>query len=165
MLKKMLSLLFFIVIFLLNSYCVFSKPLGKTIKVPDYDMGGFIYTDDIGVRAGYSYEILQEIAKYSDWNYEYVKCDRSQCIDMLKNGELDIIDTCVYTEDRTQEIDYSNISAGSGYKAVIVKNDNMNFSPNDFKNYDGIKIGIVNESFWEESINKIILEKNFNPKL
>ena len=122
--KKIFCLIILIIVCMGSLNVAFSETKNKTIKIPDYNMDGFIYTDEIGVHAGYSYEIFQEIAKYTNWNYEYVKCDRSQCIDMLKNGELDLIDSCIYTEERTSEIDYSSINAGFGNKAVIAKKSN-----------------------------------------
>ncbi len=165
MIRKILAVIVFAAICLGSLNITFSANKRKTIKIPDYAMDGFIYTNEIGVRSGYSYEIFQEISKYTGWNYEYVECDRSQCIDMLKSGELDIIDSCVYTEDRAKEIAYSNISAGFGNKAVIAKIDDERFNPNDFENYDGIKIGIVDESFWEDSINNFMKEKGFSPQI
>jgi len=165
MIRKIMALITFIVICFGSLNITFSEKKGKTIRIPDYAMNGFIYTNEIGARSGYSYEIFQEITKYTGWNYEYVECDRSQCIDMLKSGELDIIDSCVYTEDRAKDIAYSNINAGFGNKAVVVKADNEKFNPNDFQNYDGIKIGIVDEPFWENAINSFTKEKGFSPQI
>ena len=112
MIKKRFLLIFYIVfMFLCSLNILVLEASEKTIRIPDYNMDGFIYTDDIGLRAGYSYELFQEIAKYTNWNYTYVKCDRSQCMEMLKNGELDIIDSCIYTEERAKEINYSDMNA------------------------------------------------------
>ncbi len=166
--KKIISVLICFVICFCGVNFVFSetgKEHRKVIRVPDYNMEGFIYVDEIGVRSGCSYEVFQEIAKYTGWTYEYVKCDRSQCIDMLEKGELDIVDTCIYSEKRKEQVKFSNITAGSGYKAVIANAGNENINPNDFENYNGIKIGIVDEPFWENSINEISKEKGFAPQV
>ncbi len=165
MLKKLLCLLFTVIIGLGFFNAVRSEPLKRIVKIPDYEMEGFIYTDDIGLRTGYSYEVFQEIAKYTNWEFEYVKCDRSQCIDMLKNGELDIVDSCIYMDERTTFLDYSDINGGYGSKALVTKEDNTKFYPNDFENYNGMRIGIVDEKFWEDSINKLSKQKGFSPQI
>ena len=53
----------------------------------------FDYIDKNGVRRGYGYELLQALAGYTGWKFEYVKCDWSNCFDKLENGEIDIIHT------------------------------------------------------------------------
>ena len=35
----------------------------------------FDYIDKNGVRRGYGYELLQALAGYTGWKFEYVKCD------------------------------------------------------------------------------------------
>ncbi len=166
MIKKRFLLIFYIVfMFLCSLNILVLEASEKTIRIPDYNMGGFIYTDDIGLRAGYSYELFQEIAKYTNWNYTYVKCDRSQCMEMLKNGELDIIDSCIYTEERAKEINYSDMNAGYGNKILVTKRNNDRYISNDFENYDGMKIGIVNEAFWKEALDKIASQKGFKPQV
>jgi len=165
MIKRRGLLIFYIIFICFGSFNItIVGAAERTIRIPDYNMEGFIYTDDIGLRAGYSYEIFQEIANYTNWNYEYVKCDRSQCYEMLKNGELDIIDSCVYVEERANEINYSDISAGYGDKILITKRDNDKYNSDDLKNYKEMKIGIVDDSFWEDSLNKIVSQKGFKPQ-
>ncbi len=166
MIKRRILPIFFVIFICLGSLNItILEAAEKTIRIPDYNMEGFIYTDDIGLRTGYSYDIFQEIAKYTDWNYKYVKCDRSQCLEMLKNGELDIVDSCVYTDERALEINYSDMNSGYGNKILITKRNNDKYISNDFKNYSGMKIGIVNESFWKDSINKIASQKGFEPQI
>ena len=33
------------------------------------------YVDENGVRRGYGYELMQALAGYTGWEFEYVKCD------------------------------------------------------------------------------------------
>ncbi len=173
MTKKVFCILFTCIIVI--SFCVsfynpvFSQSESKseqiTIKVPDFDDKCSVFTDKIGNRTGYSYEVLQEIAKYTNWNYEYVKCDESNAIDMLKNGELDIIDYCTVVENPDADVLLSNVSMGVGSKTLVAKSSNNNINPNDFENYNDLKIGIVDNYFMENAINKICEEKNFSPTI
>ena len=51
----------------------------------------FDYVDENGLRRGYGYELMQALAGYTGWKFEYVKCDWSNCFDKLENGEIDIM--------------------------------------------------------------------------
>ena len=43
----------------------------------------FDYIDKNGVRRGYGYELMQALAGYTGWKFEYVKCDWSNCFSSL----------------------------------------------------------------------------------
>ena len=64
----------------------------------------FNYVDKNGVRRGYGYELMQALAGYTGWKFEYVKCDWSDCFDKLENGEIDIMGDISYTDERAQKM-------------------------------------------------------------
>lgn len=64
----------------------------------------FDYIDKNDVRRGYGYELLQALAGYTGWKFEYVKCDWSNCFDKLENGEIDIMGDISYTDEREQRM-------------------------------------------------------------
>ena len=137
----------------------------RVVRIPDYYLDGFMYKDEKGNRNGFGYEVLREVAKYAGWDYEYVSCDRSRCVEMLEKGEIDLIDSCLYSQSRAEKVKFSRINMGTGSEAIVVKAENSKYKPYDFKNYNGMKIGIVDEDFWEKSINDIVKEKGFNAEI
>ena len=48
----------------------------------------FNYADKNGVRRGYGYELMQALAGYTGWKFEYVKCDWSICFDKIEKGHI-----------------------------------------------------------------------------
>ena len=52
----------------------------QTIRVGSFE-DTFNYVDKNGVRRGYGYELMQALAGYTGWKFEYVKCDWSNCFD------------------------------------------------------------------------------------
>ena len=60
MIKKISALITMIIICIGSLNVSFSEPKGRTVKIPYYNMEGFIYTDEAGVRSGYSYEIFRK---------------------------------------------------------------------------------------------------------
>ena len=52
----------------------------KVIRVGSFE-DTFNYVDENGVRRGFGYELMQALAGYAGWKFEYVKCDWSNCFD------------------------------------------------------------------------------------
>lgn len=75
----------------------------QTIRVGSFE-DTFNYVDKNGVRRGYGYELMQALAGYTGWKFEYVKCDWSNCFDKLENGEIDIMGDISYTDERAQKM-------------------------------------------------------------
>ena len=59
----------------------------KTIRIGSFE-DTFNYVDKNGVRRGYGYELMQALAGYTGWKFEYVKCDWSNCFDKIENGHI-----------------------------------------------------------------------------
>ena len=59
----------------------------KIIRVGSFE-DTFNYADKNGVRRGYGYELMQALAGYTGWKFEYVKCDWSNCFDKIENGHI-----------------------------------------------------------------------------
>ena len=64
------------------------KKQSQIIRVGSFE-DTFNFVDNNGVRRGYGYELMQALAGYTGWKFEYVKCDWSNCFDKLENGEID----------------------------------------------------------------------------
>ena len=64
----------------------------------------FNYVDENGVRRGFGYELMQALAGYAGWKFEYVNVTGPTAFDKLENGEIDVIGDISYTDERTQEM-------------------------------------------------------------
>ena len=80
---------------------------------------------------------------YTGWQFEYVTCDWSDCFEKLKNGEIDIIGGISYTEDRTQEMLFSDEPMGVEKYYLYADLSRADISASDFKTLNGKKIGVL----------------------
>ena len=103
----------------------------------------FDYVDKNGVRRGYGYELLQALAGYTGWKFEYVKCDWSNCFDKLENGEIDIMGDISYTDERAQKMLFSDEPMGEEKYILYADLSNMDIGMSDFKAMDGKRVGIL----------------------
>ena len=103
----------------------------------------FAYVDKNGVRRGYGYELMQALAGYTGWKFEYVKCDWSNCFDKLENGEIDIMGDISYTDERAQRMLFSDEAMGEEKYILYADLADMDIGMSDFKSLDGKRIGVL----------------------
>ena len=103
----------------------------------------FNYVNEKGIRKGYGYELLQTLSGYTGWQLEYVTCDWSDCFEKLKNGEIDIMGDISYTEDRTEEMLFSDEPMGEEKDYLYADLSREDITASDFKTLNGKKIGVL----------------------
>ena len=114
----------------------------KVVRVGSFE-DTFNYVNEKGARKGYGYELLETLSGYTGWQFEYVTCDWSDCFEKLKNGEIDIIGGISYTEDRTQEMLFSDEPMGVEKYYLYADLARADISASDFKTLNGKKIGVL----------------------
>ena len=103
----------------------------------------FDYVDKNGVRRGYGYELMQALAGYTGWKFEYVKCDWSNCFDKLENGEIDIMGDISYTDERAQKMLFPDEPMGEEKYILYADLSDTDIGTSDFKSMDGKRVGVL----------------------
>ena len=114
----------------------------KVVRVGSFE-DTFNYCNEKGARKGYGYELLETLSGYTGWQFEYVTCDWSDCFEKLENGEIDIMGGISYTEDRAEEMLFSDEPMGEEKYYLYADLSRTDTSTSDFKTLDGKKIGVV----------------------
>ena len=114
----------------------------QTIRVGSFE-DTFNYVDKNGVRRGYGYELMQALAGYTGWKFEYVKCDWSNCFDKLENGEIDIMGDISYTDERAQKMLFPDEPMGEEKYILYADLSDMDIETSDFKSLDGKRVGVL----------------------
>ena len=114
----------------------------KVVRVGSFE-DTFNYVNEKGARKGYGYELLQTLSGYTGWQFEYVTCDWSDCFEKLENGEIDIMGGISYTEDRTEEMLFSDEPMGVEKYYLYADLSREDITASDFKTLNGKKIGVL----------------------
>ena len=114
----------------------------KVVRVGSFE-DTFNFCNEKGARKGYGYELLQTLSGYTGWQFEYVTCDWSDCFEKLKNGEIDIMGGISYTEDRAEEMLFSDEPMGEEKYYLYADFSRTDISASDFKTLNGKKIGVL----------------------
>lgn len=114
----------------------------KVVRVGSFE-DTFNYCNEKGARKGYGYELLETLSGYTGWQFEYVTCDWSDCFEKLKNGEIDIMGGISYTEDRAEEMLFSDEPMGEEKYYLYADLSRTDLSTSDYKTLNGKKIGVL----------------------
>ena len=137
----MLSLLLLLSVVLPVKAAAETAP-AKVVRVGSFE-DTFNYVNEKGARKGYGYELLETLSGYTGWQFEYVTCDWSNCFEKLKNGEIDIMGGISYTEDRTEEMLFSDEPMGVEKYYLYADLSRADISASDFETLNGKKIGVL----------------------
>lgn len=87
--------------------------------------------------------MLETLSGYTGWQFEYVTCDWSDCFEKLENGEIDIMGGISYTEDRAEEMLFSDEPMGEEKYYLYADLSRTDLSTSDYKTLNGKKIGVL----------------------
>ena len=100
------------------------------------------------------------MAGYTGWRFEYVDCDWSEGLDKIKNDEIDIMGDISYTDERTQEMLFSDVPMGEEKYYLYADVSNTDISSVHMENLNGKRIGVLENSLpemmltqWENKYN------------
>lgn len=143
-----LGVLFLACVFVL---CVVLPPalslaVAREVKVGFFRFPGYQMIDPrTNVRSGYGYEYLQEIAKYTDWKYNYVGYSNTwgEMQNMLEDGRIDILTSAQKNPAREAKFLFSSRPIGTSTTIVTVKAGYEKYLTDDYKQFNGIRVGMI----------------------
>ena len=136
----------------------------ETLRVGFFAFDGYHMMDSEGRRSGYGYEFLQLLARYTNWRYDYIGYDKSwkDMQDMLRSGEIDLLTSAQKTPEREAEFAFSERSIGLGAAILTVKAGDSRFVPNDYRSYDGMRVGLLQGNKRNEDFQKFADSQGFS---
>ncbi len=126
----------------------------KTVRVGYFPYANFQEGGYGENKQGAGYEYLQKISYITGWKYEYVYGSFKECLDMLADGEIDILGNVSYTPERAESIDYSTYAAGTERYWIYTREDHTDLMDGDPKQMNGCRIGVADGSYQKELLKK-----------
>ena len=135
------------------------RPPGKTVRAGWHEAPYYI-TGENGRRSGYSYEYQQKLSSYTGWNYEYVEGSWSDLVQMLKDGEIDLMANMSYTEERARSMLFPSLPMGTEAYYLFISAENPGITAMDYSSLNAKKVGVAKGSIqgemfleWEKTHN------------
>ena len=126
----------------------------KTVRVGYFPYANFQEGGYGEHKQGAGYEYLQKISYITGWKYEYVYGSFKECLDMLADGEIDLLGSVSYTPERAESIDFSTYAAGTERYWIYTRKDHTDLMDGDSKQMNGCRIGVADGSYQKELLEK-----------
>ncbi|MGN1164784.1 MAG: transporter substrate-binding domain-containing protein, partial [Candidatus Ornithospirochaeta sp.] len=156
---------FFLVLCILPSLFASVSP-SRTIRVGYFAFPGYheIYEDESGIHgSGYGFDFLTLLRRYTNFNFEYVGYDKAwkDMLDMLRSGEIDMVTSARRTKEREEEFAFS-LSIGNSNAELCVLSSDDRYSSNDYRSFDGMRIGVLRGNSRNDDLEFFSREKGFS---
>ena len=130
------------------------KEENKTVRVGYFPYANFQEGGYGEHKQGAGYEYLQKISYITGWKYEYVYASFKECLDMLADGEIDILGSVSYTQERAESINFSNYAELTERYWIYTREDYADLADGDLKLMNGCCIGVTDGSYQKELLEK-----------
>lgn len=135
------------------------------LRVGYMDYHGFIDRESDGSYTGYGVEYLNEISKYTGFQYKYVFGEWTALLDMLEHKEIDLICSAQRTPERAGIFDFSDYPIGYTQGLLYTREGNNALIFEDFAAFDGITIGALQGSVMSGIFSGYAAQKGFTYNL
>lgn len=157
----MIGIFFVVLLSFISTKTIFAENVSSphdVIRVGYVDINGFFFEEADGTYAGIGFEMLQEIAMYTGWDYEYVCASLEDSLRMLEEGSIDLFFPMQKTKERLLQYEYSSESICKNQAVVLTKPD-ADYCYNEFERINGMCIGTIKGNHNNELLQQY-LENN-----
>ena len=126
----------------------------KTVRVGYFTSRNFQEGGADEHKRGAGYEYLQKIASLTGWNYEYVYAPFGECLEMLENGEIDLMGDVNYTLDRSRRMRFSAYPQGSEEFWLFTNRKHEALAEGGYSALEGCRIGVNSGTYPEKLLEQ-----------
>lgn len=154
--KKILLLILFSTTLWANNNSI------KEIKIAVFPFKPMIYKDEKGNPNGFFYDLIEHISKKEGIKTTYVFGSWADGLTKINSGEVDLLTSVAFTEDRNLFMDYTKESAFTVWSQVFSKKD---FLVNNIFDLENKKVGLMKNDFNGEAFLDLITKLNLKCNL
>ena len=159
-----LILCFLLTAVLLPPAAFHAQEKGRTVRVGWYE-SPFNTLDESGRRSGYAYEYQMKVAAYTGWDYEYVSGSWTELMQMLLDGDIDLMSDVSYTDERAEKMLFADLPMGTEEYYIFISPGNTEIKSSDLSSLNGKTIGVNRGSVQEVLFREWAEEHQVNANL
>lgn len=170
--NKRIAAIFLLIVVLVATVCPVQAETRIRSDAPDYKVAfyqspNYHMMDENGKKSGYGYELMQDISNYMQCTFSYVGYEKTpeECIELLRNGELDIYTAARWSAERTEEFAISKHPSISATTCMNIKVGNDKIVAGDYATYEGITVGLQSGHTYNDAFIEFAKEKGFSCKV
>jgi len=132
----------------------------EVVRVGLYQNPPKIFRSKQGTPSGFFVDILNEIARKSHWQLQYVDCEWRECLRQLGQGEIDLMPDVAYSQNRDQRFDFNHEVVLTNWTMLYAR---ASRSLTSFDDLQGKRIAVIAGSIQYNSIKRRVAEYHITP--
>lgn len=114
----------------------------RVLRVPFPQVTGMTETTPDGRRQGLVVDYLNEIAKYTGWEYEYIDTDSDNMVEEFLEGKYDLMGGNYYSPGFEEFFAYPDYNIGYSKAVLMARKDDSSINSHDLRSLNGKTIGV-----------------------
>lgn len=114
----------------------------RVLRVAFPEAAGFSETDEDGTRHGVVVDYLNEIAKYTGWEYEYIETSGETMTEEFLDGQYDLMGGTYYQAGFEEYFAYPDYNTGYSKSVLLARRDDESIKTYEWKSLAGKTIGV-----------------------
>ncbi|MDD2956327.1 MAG: transporter substrate-binding domain-containing protein [Oscillospiraceae bacterium] len=115
----------------------------QTVKVGFYPVANYQEVKEDGSYSGFSYDYYMQLQKYTRWNYKFVEASYAECMQMLIDGEIDLMSGVGKTSAREEQMIFADYSVSSSQNKLYARRDDERLFYESYDTFDGCRIAMT----------------------
>ena len=125
----------------------------RVLRVAFPETDGYTMIDANGNRSGLVVDFLDEIAKYTGWEYEYVSATSESLVEQFLSGDFDLMGGTYYAEGFDEYFAYPSYNCGYTRLTLLASRENTTVKSYDLDSFNGKTIGVFGAN--KENIRRL----------
>lgn len=136
----------------------------RIVRVGYYPFPGFHMINADGKKSGYGYEFFQYLQPYTPWKlvFSAVEHEWPEMLPLLEAGKIDMVSGVEKTPERQEKFAFSKYPVGIFSTVMTISGTDGKYKSGDYRNWNGIRIGMLRGSERNEGFKKFAEGKGFS---
>lgn len=140
--------------------CMAEEKQQKVLRVAFPQTEGYTMTSEDGKRYGLVVDVLNEVAKYTGWKYEYVDVESDKIIERFEAGDFDLMGGQYYIEGFEKNCGYPKYNCGYSKLILLARRNDETIKGFDLSTFNGKTIGVYDQA--RENIRRLEIYLELN---
>ncbi|HET7561707.1 MAG TPA: EAL domain-containing protein [Rhodanobacteraceae bacterium] len=128
-------------------------PTGRVVRVGVYENPPKIYTLSDGRPAGLFIDLLLPIAQDEHWALHFVHCPWEECLQKLRDHDIDLMPDVAFTADRARNLDFPATAVAHAWSEVYARKSLAVRSVSDLA---GLRIALPRDSVQQYNFGRLM---------
>ncbi|WP_054459142.1 ATP-binding protein [Phaeobacter sp. 11ANDIMAR09] len=134
----------------------------EPLRVGFYENPPKIFRDAEGQPTGFWPQVTEAILSNLGYEFEYIECEWEACLQMVRQGQLDLMPDVAFSEEREKQFQYINEALIYSWSTIVAAEG---VEIKTLADFEGKRIAVLANSIQERDLSRFLREEGLKSKL